>query len=67
MPSDDFTHYAPILVRSSFVTDRERTFCASVIRRTKAGMTITAKQAAWLADIVRRFQAETMRDEGVVE
>lgn len=62
----DNRHYAPIIVRSSFPTDRERKFLASLIAAERKGRALTERQAGWLGDIVRRFQEAMMR-EGVVE
>jgi hypothetical protein len=58
----DQRHYAPIIIRSSVPTDRERKFLASIIAAERKGRLLTAKQADWLNAIVRRFQRETMRD-----
>ena len=63
----DQRHWAPIIVRSSFPSPKERKFLASLIAGERKGRPITPKQADWLGAIVRRFQRETMRDEGVVE
>jgi hypothetical protein len=63
----DQRHYAPIIVRSSFPTDRERKFLASLIAAERKGRALTEKQAAWLGAIVRRFQRKTMREEGARE
>lgn len=64
----DQRHYAPIIVRSSFPTEAERKFLASLIKAERQGRPITPKQAGWLSSIVRRFQDATMRDEdGVTE
>lgn len=59
----DQRHYAPIIIRSSVPTDKERKFLASIIAAERKGRPITSKQADWLGAIVRRFQAATMRDE----
>lgn len=59
----DQRHYAPIIVRSSFPTDRERKFLASIIAAERKGLPLTQKQAGWLGSIVKRFQDATMRDE----
>lgn len=61
------TNYLPILVRSGVVTEWERGFCASLIRRQRNGFPLTDRQAATLQRIVDRFQQETMGDDGVVE
>lgn len=61
----DQRHYAPIIVRSSFPTDRERKFLASIIAAERKGRAMTEKQAKWLGDIVRRFQRDLMRGEEV--
>lgn len=58
----DHRHYAPIIVRSAFPSDRERKFLASLIAAERKGRRLTERQAEWLSDIVRRFQAEVMRD-----
>lgn len=64
---NDQRHYAPIIIRSSVPTDRERTFLASLIAQERKGRPLTERQAEWLGAIVRRFQDATMRDEGVIE
>lgn len=65
--ADDQRRYAPIIIRSSVPTDRERKFLASIIAAERKGRALTAKQADWLGAIVRKFQDATMRDEGVTE
>lgn len=59
----DQRHYAPIIVRSSMPTPKERKFLASIIKAENLGRPITQRQADWLGAIVRRFQREHMRDE----
>jgi hypothetical protein len=54
-------HYLPILVRSGIVTDWERDFCASLIRQTNRGRTLSEKQEATLARIVKRFMADAVQ------
>ena len=61
------TQYLPILVRDGRVTEWERSFCASLIRQTRAGRVPSDKQAQTLQGIVARFQARALRDDGVVE
>jgi hypothetical protein len=61
------TQYLPILVRDGGVTEWERSFCASLIRQTRAGRVPSDKQAQTLRGIVTRFQARALRDDGVVE
>ena len=64
----DQRHYAPIIIRSSVPTPKERKFLASLIAAERKGRPITPRQADWLGAIVRRFQAETMRgDDEVVQ
>lgn len=57
-------NYLPVLVRSGLVSEWERGFCASLIRRQRNGFPLTDRQAETLARIVARFQRETMRDDG---
>lgn len=64
---NDQRHYAPIIIRSSVPTDKERAFLASLIAQERKGRPLTVRQAEWLGAIVRRFQDATMRDEGVIE
>jgi hypothetical protein len=59
----DQRHWAPIIIRSSLPTDKERKFLASIIAAERKGRPLTVKQADWLGAIVRRFQRETMGDE----
>ena len=61
------TQYLPILVRDSGVTEWERSFCASLIRQTRAGRVPSDKQSQTLAGIVARFQERAMREDGVIE
>lgn len=61
----DQRHYAPIIIRSAIPTPRERKFLALIIAAERKGRPLTEKQAGWLGAIVRRFQRETMREEGV--
>jgi hypothetical protein len=60
-------HYLPILVRSGIVTDWERDFCASLIRQTNRGSTLSEKQAATLARIVKKFMADAMQPDDAPE
>lgn len=62
----DNRHYAPIIVRSGVPTDWERKFCASIIAAERKGKALTARQAEVLDQIVAKFQAATMRDDGEV-
>ncbi len=64
--TDAPTQYLPILVRDGGVTDWERKFCASLIKKQRAGRPLSEKQVWTLRGIVERFQARAMRD-GVVE
>lgn len=61
------TQYLPILVRDGGVTEWERSFCASLIRQTRAGRMPSDKQAGVLRGIVERFQERAMREDGVIE
>jgi hypothetical protein len=61
------TQYLTILVCDGGVTEWERSFCASLIRQTRAGRVPSDKQAQTLRGIVTRFQARALRDDGVVE
>jgi hypothetical protein len=60
--------YMPIVVRSSTVTDWERTFCASIIHKARSSrFTPTEKQIGVMRRIVAKFQDECMRDEPLTE
>ena len=61
--TDAPTQYLPILVRDGGVTDWERKFCASMIKRKRRGLPFTEKQEWALRGIVERFQQRAMRDE----
>lgn len=65
--TDDLSHYAPIIVRSSVPTEWERNFCASIIAQGRKGRPLTERQCEVMTRIVRKFQDATMRDEGVVD
>ena len=66
MALSDLAHYAPIIVRSSVPTDKERQFLASIIVQGRRGRALSQKQTDWLAAIVDKFQQATMRDDGQV-
>ena len=59
-------HYMPIIVRAPDLSDWERTFCASMIRRSKrAAFTPSDKQRGVMRRIVREFQEAMLRDDDV--
>ncbi len=62
----DQRHYAPIIIRTGMVSEKERKFLASIIAKERRGEPLTDKQAGWLNSIVRRFQGATMRDDDAV-
>lgn len=64
--TDDQTHYAEVIVRSSVPTDWERKFCASIIAQKRKGRPVSEKQHGIMARIVAKFQDAMMRDDGVV-
>jgi hypothetical protein len=59
----DDTHYAEIIVRSSFPTDWERKFCASIIAQKRRRQVLSAKQHATMSRIAGRFKDANLRDE----
>lgn len=63
----DLSHYAKHIVRSDVVTEWERNFCASIIRQTNAGRSLSAKQLEVMGRIVGKFQEAVMRDGVVIE
>ena len=61
-------HYMPIIVRSAGITDWERTFCASIIHKSRSTrFQPSEKQIDTMRRIVSKFQDEHMRDEPLVE
>lgn len=54
------------MLRWSGLSEDERRFLIGVQGQFKSrpGMILTARQAPWLARLVERFQAETLRDDG---
>lgn len=62
---DRLVHYMPILVRDGGVSEWERKFAATIIRRSrgKNGFTPTAKQIAVMSRMVKAFQEREMAGE----
>ena len=59
--------YMPILVRSSEVTEWERSFCASIIRQTHAGRPPSEKQIGVMRRMVEKFKATMREDMDVID
>lgn len=61
-------HYMPLAVQSGAVTDWERTFCASIIHKSRQRQfQPTRKQIDVMRRIVTKFQDAHMRDEPLTE
>lgn len=57
-------HYMPILVRDGNVSDWERTFCASIIHKSRrAGFQPSEKQIGVMKRLVDTFQERELREE----
>lgn len=61
-------HYMPIIVRSSGITEWERSFCASIIARSRrSAFTPSDRQRRTMRGIVRAFKERALRDDDVTE
>lgn len=55
--TDRLVHYMPIIVRSADISPWERSFCASIIARSRrSGFTPTEKQVCVMKRMVDAFQ-----------
>lgn len=60
--TDRLVHYMPIIVRSADISPWERSFCASIIARSRrSGFTPTEKQVGVMRRLVDNFQRDQMR------
>ena len=60
--------YMPLAIRSSAVTDWERSFCASIIAKNRKGrFTPTPKQIETMRRIADKFRDKYMRDDNLIE
>ena len=60
-------HYMPILVQDADVNDWERTFCASIIHKSRRpGFTASEKQIAVMKRMVDKFQNRIREEPGEV-
>lgn len=64
--ADRLMGYMPILVRDAGVSDWERKFCASMVRRSKRqAFRPSEKQVSVMARLVEEFQDRSMRGDVV--
>lgn len=61
---DRLLHWMPIVVRDGSLSDWERQFCASMIRRDRAGrFSPSARQARVMRGIVDRVMRSALRED----